>query len=201
MTTQNLSSKPRLGVAAAVILASVACSPSNGAAAADQAPKVPPAPSAPPAGQVASTAPAPKPSCTDGIFRPAANQDLAGSPDAATLRQRAVTFDDGQLKAMPASLALNLFDDLCVTARRQPGEAAPVPVWTGTIDGVAGSQVTFIFNPGAVAANIVMPPRAYQLELVRDGLYRLREVDPSKYANELPALTPPPPLPPPQKKP
>jgi hypothetical protein len=181
-------------------MTAVACGPSNGAAAADQARATSPAPSAAPTAQAPSAAPAPKQSCTDGIFRPAANQNLAASPDAATLRQRAVTFDVNQLKTMPASLALNLFDDLCVTARRQPREAAPVPVWTGAIDGAAGSQVTFIFNPGAVTANIVMPPRAYQLELVGDGLYRLREVDPSKYGNELPALTPPPALPPPPKK-
>lgn len=189
MTTQHLSSRPKLSVAAAVLFAAVACGPSNGAAAADQAPATPP-----------PSAPAPQQSCTDGIFRPAANQDLAPSPDAATLRQRAVTFDVNQLKAMPASLPLNLFDDVCVTARRQPGEAGPVPVWSGTVDDAVGSQVTFVFNPGAVAANIVMPPRAYQLELVRDGLYRLREVDPSKYGNEHPALTPPPP-PPAKKKP
>lgn len=137
-----------------------------------------------------SQPPVPTP-CTDGLFRRVAVQDLERSPDAATVRERAVTFEVGQVQAMPARLRLNLFDDVCVVALRQPNaEAGPVPVWNGSVEGVPGSQVTIIFNPGAVAGSIVVPPQAFNLELVRDGIYRVREVDVTRYANELPPLTP-----------
>ena len=107
------------------------------------------------------------------------------------MRERAVTFDVGQVQAMPARLNLNLFDDVCVVAVRQSNaEAGPVPVWNGSIEGVPGSQVTIIFNPGAAAGSIVIPPQAFNLELVRDGVYRISEVDVTRYPNELPPMTP-----------
>jgi hypothetical protein len=162
--------------------------------ASDQAPSSPPPPSASQA--QAPQAPSAKP-CTGGLFRSVTDQQIAPSPDSATVRERAVTFNVDQVKAMPATLTLNLFDDLCVVAMRQQNvEAAPVPVWMGTVEGVLDSQVTIIFNPGAAAGNIVMPPKAFQLELVSGEVYRVREVDVTKYANELPPMTPPPAAPP-----
>jgi len=157
----------------------------------DQSPSAPVTSSAAP-DQPAPQTPAAAP-CKGGLFR-AVNAGVIGpSPDAATVRERVVSFDVEQVQAMPARLDLNLFDDVCVVAVRQPdAEAGPVPVWTGSIEGIPGSQVTIIFNPGAAAGSIVMPPQAFNLEMVRDGVYRIREVDVTRYPNEAPPMTPPP---------
>jgi hypothetical protein len=114
------------------------------------------------------------------------------SPDAATVRERVVSFDVEKVQAMPARLDLNLFDDVCLVAVRQSAaEPGPVPVWSGSVEGAPGSQVTFIFNPGAAAGSIVAPPRAFNVEPVRDGVYRIREIDVTRYPNEQPPVTPP----------
>jgi hypothetical protein len=156
----------------------------------DQAPVQPRTPAAAP------DQPAPQPPvatpCKDGIFHASNIGGIDRSPDAATVRDRIVTFDVEKVETLPARLDLNLFDDVCVVAVRRPDAVAgPVPVWTGSIEGVPGSQVTIVFNPGAVAGSVVMPPRAFNLEMVRDGVYRIREVDVTRYPNEQPPMTPP----------
>ena len=153
----------------------------------------PPAPATPSAASEPQPQPPAVDPCKGGLFRAVNAGAIDRSTDAATVRERVVSFDVGTVQAMPARLDLNLFDDVCVVAVRQlDAEAGPVPVWTGSIEGVPGSQVTIIFNPGAAAGSIVMPPQAFNLELVRDGYYRIREVDVTKYPNELPPMTPPP---------
>lgn len=178
----------------ACVLISLACRPASTAASAPAdvqaaaqaaAPPVAPPSAVPPA----AAAPA---ACTTGIFTSVVADGLSPSADRATVRERLVTFDVARVQKLPATLDLNLFDDVCVTAVLQQSPAAgPVAMWTGAVKGVSGSQVTLIFNPGAAAGSIVMPPHAYQLELAREGVYRVREVDTAKYANEMPPMTPP----------
>lgn len=140
--------------------------------------------------------------CVTGLLRPATSSAAGPSTDRATVRERAVTIDLDRLQAMPDRLTLNLFDDVCLVALKRggPSDRSPVPVWTGIIEGVAGSNVTVVLNAGVVSASVISPPHAYQVELMNGDVHRVREVDGSKYPNEHPPLTPPPAPPPPTTK-
>lgn len=184
-----------------VLTAPVACGSSEGVSgmSGEQSPAKPAASPAAPAPQAQQ--PPSTDRCAEGLFQTFSGGNVAPSSDAATVRERVVSFDVNAVMGMPARLDLNLFDDMCVVAVRQPdAPSSPVPVWNGSVDGVPGSQVIIVFNQGTAAGSIVMPPRAFNLDLVRDGIYRIREVDVTKYPNEKPPLSPPPP-PLPKKQP
>jgi hypothetical protein len=119
---------------------------------------------------------------------------LPAAPDVATLRSRAVRIDMAQVRSMPDRLVLNVFDDTCLRAVRQPDPsgASPVPVWTGTVDGVPGSTVSIVLNENIVVASIAHAPSAFVVEPWAGDVYRVREVDPSRYPRELPTPALPP---------
>jgi hypothetical protein len=124
--------------------------------------------------------------CDEGIFTAADAGTIDVRKDPALVRQRAVRIDFSKLDAGSARLTLNLFDDVCLVAVRD--RAVPEPsagqVWTGTIEGVAGSSVTIVTTSHAATGNIVSPPHTYQVRVLRDDLHLVNQVDPSKYPNE-----------------
>jgi hypothetical protein len=141
---------------------------------------------------------APQPSsspCEGSVFSSAGEPALAASTDVATLRYRAVRIDLARIRSMPERLVLNVFDDTCLTAVRQPDPSGPgpVPVWSGTVDGVPGSTVSIVLNGDTLMASIAHAPAAFVVEPWEGDVYRVREVDPSRYPSELPTPAMPPP--------
>ncbi|MGH9310713.1 MAG: hypothetical protein ACRD1U_15160 [Vicinamibacterales bacterium] len=124
--------------------------------------------------------------CDNGIFTAVDAATIDIRKDPALVRQRAVRVDFSKLDASAPRVTLNLFEDVCLTAvRDQSAPEAPAgQVWTGTIEGVAGSSVTIVTAAHAATGNIVSPPHTYQIRVLRDDVHLVNQVDPSKYPNE-----------------
>jgi hypothetical protein len=124
--------------------------------------------------------------CNDGVFTAADAVPIDVRKDPAVVRQRTVRIDFSKLDATAARVTLNLFHDVCLVAVRDQSapEAGAGEVWTGTIEGVAGSSVTIVTTSHAATGNIVSPPHTYQIRVLRDDVHLVNEVDPSKYPNE-----------------
>jgi hypothetical protein len=122
--------------------------------------------------------------CPGGIFTPADGVTTDVRTDPALLRQRAVRVDFSRIEASAARLVLNLFEDVCLNAVRDP-EAPPKPdMWTGGVEGVQNSRITIVTTGRTAIGTIVSPPRTFQIRLLRDDIHLINEVDPSKYPRE-----------------
>jgi hypothetical protein len=133
---------------------------------------------APPAG------PAGTASCQEGLFTAADDVKIDVRKDPALLRQRAVRVDFARMEASPARLVLNLFDNVCLTAMRDPNAPPGPDQWIGVIEGVPHSAVTIVTSGRTAIGSIVSPPRTFQIRLLRDDIHLINEVDPSKYPRE-----------------
>jgi hypothetical protein len=134
--------------------------------------------------------PGPRPSgCTGGIFALARGAKIDTRKDPILIRERAVTVEFSKLEPFPARLVLNLFDDVCVVAIRDRGDA-PGDVWTGTVEGSKNSSVSLVIKSRTVIGSIVSPPKHFQIRLLRDSVHVVRQVDPSKSPRESPPRVP-----------
>jgi hypothetical protein len=132
-----------------------------------------------PTGQRGSTS-----SCSQGLFTMATDVALETAKEPWLMRRRPVRIDRTPLDGTPNALALNLFDDVCLTAVRDSGTPSEDGIWVGTIEGVPASRVTLVTRSGVMIGTIVSPPDSFQIRLLRDDVYVVTQVDPSKYPKE-----------------
>lgn len=99
-------------------------------------------------------------------------------------------FIDGS--AVPATLVLNLFDDVVVTARRERWEQRPGNnfSWLGKVDGVGDSQVTLVVENGVVAGTIRLRDAFYSVRSTSSGSHVVYEIDPLAFPREASPVLP-----------
>jgi hypothetical protein len=129
-------------------------------------------------------------SCPSGLFG-VSNTKPSGRTHAAVVRQRAVTVDVAQVASSADRLTLNLFDDVCLVARRDASRSDPATgVWAGTIEGWPDGTVTLVIKDEALVGSVSTPPQSFQIQYYRDGVHLVNQVDASKFPNEMPPTAP-----------
>jgi hypothetical protein len=108
------------------------------------------------------------------------------------VRQRAVTVNVAQVASSPDRLTLNLFDDVCLVARKVASRSDPATgLWAGTIEGSPDSTVTLVIRGDALVGSVSSPPHSFQIQYYRDGVHLVNQVDASKFPPEMPPSAPP----------
>ena len=129
-------------------------------------------------------------SCSGGLFT-VSDVKPADRRHAAVVRQRAVTLNVAQVASSPDRLTLNLFDDVCLVARRDASRSDPATgVWAGTIEGSPDSTVTLVIRGEALVGSVSSPPQSFQIQYYRDGVHLVNQVDASKFPPEMPPTAP-----------
>jgi hypothetical protein len=129
-------------------------------------------------------------SCPGGLFT-VSNAKPADRTHPAVVRQRAVTVNLAQVASSPDRLTLNLFDDVCLVARRDASRSDPATgVWAGTIEGWPDGTVTLVIRGEALVGSVSSPPRSFQIQYYRDGVHLVNQVDASKFPPEMPPTAP-----------
>ena len=130
-------------------------------------------------------------SCPGGLFT-VSNAKPADRTPPAVVRQRAVTVNLAQAASSPDRLTLNLFDDVCLVARRDASRSDPATgVWAGTIEGSPDGTVTLVIRGEALVGSVSSPPQSFQIQYYRDGVHLVNQVDASKFPPEMPPTAPP----------
>ncbi|MBI2761420.1 MAG: hypothetical protein HYX51_08355 [Chloroflexi bacterium] len=110
--------------------------------------------------------------------------------DRGLLRWRAVSVNFGVLSpdgASPgdvAEIALNLFDDVRLTAVRDRVEPAPSGngvAWIGHVDGGLPGSVTFIITSDTLTGEIRAGNALYRVRPTAGGLHIISEIDPRSF--------------------
>ena len=143
-----------------------------------------------------------------GLFSPLKPEAIrlvaATSPDQLTVRRRLVSIDFGMLAssraaitteaAPPATLGLNLFDDVELTAiveRTEPTSSGYVLI--GRIRGVELGTMALVVNGPTVAGTVRTPGATYRIRTTGKGTYAISQVDLSKLPDGAePVIAPPP---------
>lgn len=113
---------------------------------------------------------------------------LAARPDVGEGRSRVATVNTNALEAarVGARLPLNLFDDVQIVANIQTIQAQDDAVlWTADVEGMEWGQVFLVQRQGQMALDVSMPEGFYQVRFVGGNLYRIAEVDQSRYPEEM----------------
>lgn len=94
--------------------------------------------------------------------------------------------------AVPATLVLNLFDDVTVTATRERWEQRPGNnfSWLGKVEGFADSQVTLVVENGVVAGTIRVRGAFYSVRATSSGSHVIYEIDPLAFPREASPVLP-----------
>ena len=80
------------------------------------------------------------------------------------------------------TLTLNLFPDVTLTATLDKARLRPNGlVWTGRVNGVAGSRVVFTLNKGALIGSIVTPTATYQVRYAGNNVHQVTQLNPKKF--------------------
>ena len=102
----------------------------------------------------------------------------------ATIRADLLAIDG----AGAAPIALNLFDDVRLVARvdrvdrRSPGSF----VWHGRVEGVRHGNAIFASNDGVLAGTVFVEGATFEITYAGDGLYDVRELDPTAFPTDDP---------------
>lgn len=100
---------------------------------------------------------------------------------------------DAAIASPDAPLHLNLFDDVAVLATRESvrTDSLGFTSWTGRIAGAPFSTVTISRRADTVSGHIGFDGRIFVLEPAGAGLYRIAEVDQTRFPPEMPPLPAP----------
>lgn len=129
-------------------------------------------------------------SCPGGLFIPSKVKP-AGRTHPAVMRQRAVTVNVAHVETSPERLTLNLFDDVCLVAKKDASRSdPPTGVWSGIIEGSSSGTVTLVMKDGALVGSVSVPPQSFQIQYLRDGVHLVNQVDASKFPPEMPPSAP-----------
>jgi len=87
-----------------------------------------------------------------------------------------------------APIALNLFDDVRLVARvdRVERRSSGSFVWHGRVDGVRHGHAIFASNDGVLAGVVSIEGATFGISYAGDGLYDVRQVDPSAFPTDDP---------------
>ncbi len=119
------------------------------------------------------------------LFQPAGEIETGGDP--VTLRSRKVCPRFELLsKKLKKTLVLNLFPGQEFTAHLEPGKSdiEERQLWTGYLEGFAGSEVILVSGKGFLAGSIHYPGGAFRVNCDASGMHRVHQVN-------LPAIPPP----------
>ena len=141
------------------------------------------------------------------LFSPAGREAVRAestlAPDQITVRRRLVAIDFEMLArsravaardAAPATLHLNLFDDVAFTGiveRTEPTSAGYALL--GTIQGVELGTMTLVVNGEVVAGTVRTPRGTYRIRTAGKGVYAVSQVDLSKLPRGAEPVRRPPP--------
>jgi hypothetical protein len=110
--------------------------------------------------------------------------------DATISRSRLVTVNSASLaSANPAStVILNLFDGVVYTAvlDRTQLNSNGSRSWIGHVEGVAYSQVSFVYNEGVLVGAVAMPQAIYELRYLAAGIHAIYEMNQAAYEPDEP---------------
>ena len=123
--------------------------------------------------------------------RAAARRDGGALRDAVTLRRRLVTVDYDvlaravagvTLRARPATLTLNLFDDVVFTGTVERVASTLSDGWSlsGRLEGVPFGTITLVMNDSVVAGAVRIPLATYRIGPAGESLHAVSRIDPSK---------------------
>ena len=129
------------------------------------------------------------------LFRDTTRQPAVAPPDAARLlRSRDVEVDFDALggtnpraSAAPQTVLLNLFPDATYVAVRDsvaPTSAGRGVIWSGYLEGMAGSSVMLAVEDGVLAGTVAVGPRRYQVRYAGNGVHVVSEFDPGAFPRD-----------------
>jgi hypothetical protein len=137
--------------------------------------------------------PSPSPSpCEPALFAIASRPPtMVPSRSPTIIRARYVTVRPalaGTKEAPAKTIKLNLFDDVCLTARliRVETPSAETFVWLGRIEALRSSEVALAVGRSLLQGNISVPGGSYQIRHVRDGIHAVYQVDPATFPRDEP---------------
>jgi hypothetical protein len=131
------------------------------------------------------------------LFRSARSEGAMDYSDQrGIVRSRYVTLNtsllvgsDGSALSLPpgATLSLNLFDDLGLTAvlERVELNAGGGFNWLGHVEGIPYSQVILVVNGEMVVGNVATPQGVYQVRYAGGGVHAVHEIDQSAFPDEM----------------
>ena len=135
---------------------------------------------------------------SSGLFSASITQGTAGiERETSSSRVRYVSVDLellGKPGAPASSVTLNLFDDMLFTAlfdRTESNELGSY-AWIGQLDGIEFSNAILVVTNGLLAGSISMPGAQYEVSLAVDGIYAVKQIDPSVFPSELEPIYLPP---------
>lgn len=113
-------------------------------------------------------------------------RDLPSEPQIS--RARFVTVNLGQLideagqSHNVREVTLNLFPDVTYTGViEQVEQAGDTVSWTGSLKNVQYSYFTMVYTSGVFMGHFGSPQGIYEVVFVEDGLYRVIEIDQTKF--------------------
>jgi hypothetical protein len=144
----------------------------------------------------AVASPGPSHACTGGIFMDTARSGTVdpGSPRTAR-RLRRVEIDLGRLfpgglspaaGRAAASITLNLFPDVCVTAERDKAtDLADGKVeWIGHAKGAAADKAILVVDGAVMVGTVSIGGRTFQIRYLGDGVHAVIAVDQSAFPRD-----------------
>lgn len=123
------------------------------------------------------------------LFSDYTGADVQLPSNPTVIRSRLVSvnfdqlFDSATGAAMSPSLALNLFDDVFLTAVLDRAEHNPSgsDIWIGHLEGNPFSQVTLVINGKILIGNVSSFKSLYTIRYSSSGAQVIREIDQSKF--------------------
>ena len=116
------------------------------------------------------------------------NSGLTLPEEPHIIRSRFVTVDLAQLldeSGTPkevSEVTLNLFEDVnYIGVIQQIDTSGGFPAWVGNLKGVEYSELTMLYTSGVFIAKIASPQGVYEVKFVEEGLYRIIQIDQSKF--------------------
>ena len=134
--------------------------------------------------------------CAGGVFRDTSRSGTVDPPAGRTIRRlRRVEVDFGRLfrgdtrpSAVSASdhLTLNLFADVCLTARRERATdlAGGRVQWEGRVPGASPGTVTLIIGDGLIVGTLRIDRDVFQIRSLGDGVHGIIDVDPAGFGRD-----------------
>jgi hypothetical protein len=116
------------------------------------------------------------------------NSEITLPEEPHIVRARFVTVDLAQLldeSGEPkevSEVTLNLFEDAnYIGVIQQIDTSGGFPSWVGNLKGVEYSEVTMLYTSGVFIAKVASPQGIYEVKFVEEGLYRIIQIDQSKF--------------------
>ena len=134
--------------------------------------------------------------CGDGIFSDTSRRGtLDPGPSRTVRRSRRVEVDIGRLfpGGAPPSAAraadrvtLNLFPDVCVTARREEAkDLAPDRVqWIGRVEGVPNGTAILVIDDSLMVGTVTIDRRVFRISYLGDGVHAIADIDQSAFPRD-----------------